>query len=167
MIWTPVYLGIGSNVGDRLANLQAAIDALRADDVVRVEKISGVIETEPVGGVAQPLFLNAAIACLVSCSAVALHSLTQAIEASQGRDRSDELHWGPRTLDIDILAFAHHEIASSRLTIPHPRLAVRPFVLIPLAELAPRLLIPSIGQVDELCRVAGRDGTRPYREALT
>lgn len=162
-----MYLGFGSNVGDRMRNLQAGIDGLRGHESVRVERISSVIETDPVGGVSQPCFLNAAVACLVSFSAAELHEITEAIEKSLGRERTQEQRWGPRTLDIDILAFAQQRIVTSRLTIPHPRLSERPFVLVPLAELTPRLLIPSFGQVGDLCRAAGRAGIRRYREALT
>ena len=139
------YLGIGSNLGDRLGYLQLAVDALDAADDVRVVGVSPVYETAPVGGPEQPEYLNAVVALETSRSARALLQLAHAIEAEAERVR--DVRWGPRTLDVDILLVGDERVDEPDLVVPHPRMAERAFVVVPLADLEPewRSRIPPDG----------------------
>jgi 2-amino-4-hydroxy-6-hydroxymethyldihydropteridine diphosphokinase len=135
------YLGLGSNVGDRVAHLRAAVAALR-EHGVEVEAVSSVYETEPVGEILdQPDFLNAAIRIRTELEAEALLDLCKAIEIEQGRMLGGHRH-GPRPLDVDLLLLGDLELRTDRLTLPHPQVARRRFVLEPLLELDPELSLP-------------------------
>jgi 2-amino-4-hydroxy-6-hydroxymethyldihydropteridine diphosphokinase len=129
------FLGIGSNLGNRLGYLQLAVDALDAADDVRVVAVSPVYETAPVGGPEQPEYLNAVVALETSRSARALLQLAHAIEADAERVR--DVRWGPRTLDVDILLVGDERVDEPDLVVPHPRLTERAFVVVPLADLEP------------------------------
>lgn len=134
------YIGLGSNVGDRLENLSAGVKGLiLADDVVLVGK-SGVYDSEPVGLKDQPDFLNAVVAVETTLTPYELLSLVHKIELGQGRQRIKR--WGPRTLDMDILIFGDIELDDPKLLIPHPRLKERRFVLEPLLEVEPDVRLP-------------------------
>lgn len=136
-----VYLGLGSNLGDREANLRAALEALRP--AVNVERVSSIYETEPVGYLEQPLFLN-----MVCCGTTALDpfELLRAIKKIEaGLGRVPSFRNGPRLIDIDILLYDDRVIATSDLVIPHPRMMERAFVLVPLLEIAPELVHPVTG----------------------
>ena len=127
------YLGLGSNVGDRLANLRAAADRLPV--VAR----SSVYETEPQGEVLdQPDFLNAVVAIETSLDPEGLLRLAKGVEAELGRDFGQIRH-GPRVVDIDLLLLGDIEMTTERLTLPHPEVTTRRFVLVPLLEIAPDL----------------------------
>lgn len=144
------YLGLGSNLGDRLQNLRAAVGALDAHpDVVVVAK-SSVYASEPVGMTDQPEFLNAVVAVETSLDAHSMLTLAQEIEKRLGRKRG--IRWGPRTLDIDLLLFCGLEISNEVLEVPHPRIAQRRFVLEPLLEIAPDALMPDGTSMKELLR---------------
>lgn len=135
------YLGLGSNIGDRRAHLRAAIAAL-PEHGVGVEGVSSAYETEPVGEVLdQPDFLNAAIRVRTELEPEALLDLCKAIEVEQGRLFAGPRH-GPRPLDIDLLLLGDVELSSERLTLPHPEVTSRRFVLAPLLELDPELTLP-------------------------
>jgi 2-amino-4-hydroxy-6-hydroxymethyldihydropteridine diphosphokinase len=136
---TLVYLGLGSNVGDRESILRAALSALETAGV-RVLRRSSVYETEPVGLRDQPWFLNVVAEVQTACAPEPLLDLIQRIEASMGRTRT--VRRGPRTLDIDILLYGDRAVTTTRLTVPHPELVSRRFVLEPLAELRPDLILP-------------------------
>jgi len=136
---TTVYLGLGSNIGRRKANLRAAIERLRAPDLA-VLRISPVYETEPVDYTAQRWFLNLVVEAETSLSPMQLLACIAGIEQAMGRVRA--VPKGPRTIDIDILFYGHAVIRSEALEIPHPRMAERRFVLAPLADLAPGLEHP-------------------------
>ena len=131
---TPVraFLGIGSNLGDRLAYLQGAVDGLAATDGVEVVALSAVIETDPVGP-EQPDYLNAVVAVDTTLSPRALLEAGQRLE--QEAERVREQRWGPRTLDVDVLLYGDEQVDEPDLVIPHPRWAERDFVLAPLADL--------------------------------
>ncbi len=129
-----VYLSLGSNLGDREANLRAALRLLNP------RRVSPIYETEPVDHTAQPFFLNLVAEVETSLMPMQLLSHTQRIERDLGRKRT--IPKGPRTIDIDILLYGTTIIASKRLEIPHPRLHERRFVLKPLADLAPDLRHP-------------------------
>ena len=135
------YLGLGSNVGDREGNLRAALGALR-EHGVEVEAVSSAYETEPVGDfLDQPDFLNAAVRISTDLEPEALLGLCKAIEAEQGRRFAAPRH-GPRSLDVDVLLLGDLELTSDRLTLPHPEVTSRRFVLVPLLELDPGLALP-------------------------
>lgn len=143
---TRIYLGLGSNRGDRLANFQAARAALAP--AVRVLRHSSVYETEPWGYVDQARFLNMALEAETELAPAALLQHIKQVEQQVGRVAS--FRYGPREIDIDILLYADLQLelqaAEGRLQIPHPRLAERAFVLVPLAELAPELPVPGSGR---------------------
>jgi len=137
-----VYLGVGSNLGDRAAHLRFAIEEAGRLPCTRVLAVSTVIETAPIGPIGQGDYLNGVIAIETELPPRALLEGLQAIERRCGRERASEVRWGPRTLDLDILVYADREIKEPGLTIPHPRLHERRFVLAPLAEIAPGLELP-------------------------
>lgn len=134
---TRVFLGLGSNVGDRVETLHSAVYALDAAEGIRVVDVSGVYETEPRGPVEQEAFLNCVVRARTRLGPSALLDECQLTEQAFGRDRDSERRWGPRTLDIDILLYGEEEIDTPRLTVPHPRIAQRAFVLVPLLEVFP------------------------------
>jgi 2-amino-4-hydroxy-6-hydroxymethyldihydropteridine diphosphokinase len=135
------YLGLGSNVGDRAAHLRAAIE-MPAEHGVEVEAVSSAYETEPVGEVLdQPDFLNAAIRIRTALEPERLLEVCKAIEVEQGRMLAASRH-SPRPLDIDLLLLGDLELSTERLTLPHPEVTSRRFVLAPLLELDPDLTLP-------------------------
>ena len=134
------YLALGSNLGDRLAYLQHAVDALVGADDVEVTAISRVYETAPVGGPVQDAFLNAVVATETALDPYALLALAQRIERDAQRVRVQR--WGPRTLDVDVLLYDELRLDDPELTLPHPRMWERGFVLAPLRDVAPGLVEP-------------------------
>ena len=137
-----VYLGLGSNKGDRLDNLRAAIKALPPR--VEIEKVSSVYESEPTEHPDQDNFFNIAVHAHTSLTPFDLFKLAKEIERQVGRTESFEN--GPRELDIDILLFDNLILNTPELTIPHPRMHERPFVLVPLEEIARRVEHPVLGR---------------------
>jgi 2-amino-4-hydroxy-6-hydroxymethyldihydropteridine diphosphokinase len=131
-----VYLALGSNLGDRLQNIQKAVEGLK-DGGLKVLKLSTVIETDPVGGIPQGKFFNAVLKANTIHSPEELHVITQGIERKLGRVKKNIN--GPRVIDIDILLYDDIKLISSRLLIPHPRMLDRPFVMEPLEEIDPAL----------------------------
>ncbi|HEY1564407.1 MAG TPA: 2-amino-4-hydroxy-6-hydroxymethyldihydropteridine diphosphokinase [Gaiellaceae bacterium] len=148
---TRAHVGLGANVGDRERTLRSAVDALGAETGIEVVAISTLRETEPVGVGEQPRFLNGAAALDTTLAARELLVRLLEIEQRFGRVRVPGEH-GPRTLDLDLLLYGEEQIDEPGLTIPHPRLHERRFVLEPLAELAPGLLVPALGDVESLLR---------------
>jgi 2-amino-4-hydroxy-6-hydroxymethyldihydropteridine diphosphokinase len=144
------FVGLGSNLGDREAVIRAAVAELDATPGVTLVAVSSLIDTEPVGNVEQPRFLNGVAALETSLSARELLALLLAVEARFGRDRAAAPVHGPRTLDLDLLIYGEAEIDEPGLRIPHPRLHERAFVLGPLAELAPALEVPGKGAIQTL-----------------
>lgn len=132
------YLGLGSNVGDRDAMLAGAREALEASGV-RVRRVSPVYETAPVGPVPQPDFLNQVLEVETDLDPRGLLRACRSVEASLGRVRT--VRWGPRTIDVDVLVFDDAAVAEPDLVIPHPELHRRAFVLRPLADLDPSLVV--------------------------
>ena len=131
---TRAYVGLGANLGDRERTLRAAVDALSAEEGIEVVAVSTLRETEPVGGGDQPPFINGAAELETTLTARALLERLLAVEQRFGRVRVPGEH-GPRTLDLDLLLYGEEEIDEPGLTVPHPRLHERRFVLEPLAEL--------------------------------
>lgn len=138
------YLGLGSNLGDRQAHLRAALERLKREAGPLVA-LSAVYETEPVSYKDQPWFLNLACCIQTTLSPSELLDLAKRIEKELGRARQREIRFGPRPIDIDILFYDDLILDSPPLTIPHPRLHERGFVLIPLNEIAPQLRHPRLG----------------------
>lgn len=163
------YLGLGSNMGDRRRNMAEAVKMLEGSGHVRVERVSSLYETEPVGYTEQGRFLNAVVAITCGLPPLRLLQLCQGIEASLGRERT--IRWGPRTIDIDILLYFEGRPEAGQdcqalwrgLEIPHPRMWERGFVVIPLAEIAPDLKAPSGLSAGDLARdPATREGVALY-----
>jgi 2-amino-4-hydroxy-6-hydroxymethyldihydropteridine diphosphokinase len=144
------YVALGSNLGDRRATLLAAVAALAEHPDVDVVAVSSLIETDPVGVVDQPRFLNGAAALDTRLGAHDLLALLLEVERRFGREREGVPAHGPRTLDLDLLLYGDEEIDEPGLRVPHPRLAERAFVLEPLAELAPALEVPGKGTIQAL-----------------
>ncbi len=135
-----VLLGLGSNQGDRMAALLEAERRLTAVPGIRILERSSVYETEPLGIADQPWFLNQVLSVETTLGPLVLLDTVQGVERDLGRIRS--VHWGSRIIDIDILLYGHETVSSARLTIPHPELPGRRFVLVPLVELEPEARLP-------------------------
>jgi 2-amino-4-hydroxy-6-hydroxymethyldihydropteridine diphosphokinase len=144
------YVALGSNLGDRERTLLAAVDALGAEEGIRVLAVSRLIDTEPVGYLDQPRFLNGVVALDTDLPPRELLDRLLALERGFGRERTGVPVQGPRTLDLDLLLYGAAEIDEPGLRVPHPRLHERAFVLAPLAELAPGLEVPGHGRVEAL-----------------
>jgi 2-amino-4-hydroxy-6-hydroxymethyldihydropteridine diphosphokinase len=136
------FVGLGSNLGEREATLWKALEGLGATEGIEVVAVSSFRETDPVGKVDQPRFVNAAAALETSLRPRELLERLLDVERSLGRDRAVEERWGPRTLDLDLLLYGGESIDEPGLEVPHPRLAERAFVLEPLLELDPDLRLP-------------------------
>ena len=145
---TVAYVGLGANLGAREETLRRALELLAEADGVSVLAVSQLRETEPVGVVDQPPFLNGAVALETTRTARELLDLLLAIEASLGRIREER--WGPRTIDLDLLVYGDEVVDEPGLRVPHPHLDERRFALEPLAELAPELEVPGRGRVSAL-----------------
>lgn len=129
------YIGVGSNISPREKYLRGGIETLEEHPAIKVTKRSSIYETDPVGYTDQPSFLNMVIQVETLLIPKHLYAICMGIEGDFARERT--IRWGPRTLDLDILLYSEENIKSDRLIIPHPRMHERPFVLIPLLELAP------------------------------
>lgn len=140
-----VYVALGSNLGDRRAHLESGLAALAAEPGVWVEAVSSAYETAPVGYLDQPFFLNAVTSLQTCLSPEQLLRVLQRIEHAHRRQRL--IHWGPRTLDLDLLLYGARVLRTPELELPHPRMDDRCFVLAPLCELAPALCHPCTGRL--------------------
>ena len=150
--------GLGSNLGDRHAFLANAIAALRSTPEVTVVGVSPLVESDPVGGPAQPDFLNAVVVVDTTLAPEALLELAQRCESEAGRERSER--WGPRTLDVDVLAYGELTTDDPVLTLPHPRAVERAFVLIPWAAVDPHFVVAGRSVADWAAEVDA-SGVRP------
>ena len=149
-----VYLGLGSNIGDRCRHLREAVLLLQEHHDIEVEDVSSIYQTDPVGYTEQDKFLNLVIKISTNLKSVELLQTMQNIENHLGRTR--EIHWGPRTIDLDILLYNHENIETENLIVPHPRMFERAFVLIPLLEVYDELSYKiSPSQLEEMRRQEG------------
>ena len=144
------FVGIGSNLGEPERQIAAALDQLAAEEGVELVAVSTLRETDPVGFLDQPNFLNGVARIETELPACELLKRLLAIESRLGRVRGEGPRYGPRTIDLDLLVYGDERIDEPGLTVPHPRLAERRFALEPLAELAPGLEIPGLGTVQAL-----------------
>jgi 2-amino-4-hydroxy-6-hydroxymethyldihydropteridine diphosphokinase len=161
---TRTYLGLGSNLGDRLAHLRRAVELL-GEREVPVLRSSRVYETDPVGGPAQPDYLNAVIEADTDLDAHGLLETCRSVEDTMGRVRS--ARWGPRVIDVDVLTYGREDIDTSDLQVPHPRMHERAFVLVPLLELDGDPPLPGGRRVDRLrLGPSTLDGVRLYGPPL-
>ena len=142
---TVAYVGLGANVGPREVTLLRAVDLLAEADDVEVLAVSQLRDTEPVGVLDQPSFLNGAVRIETTLEPRALLELLLGIERSLGRVRAER--WGPRSVDLDLLVYGDETVDEPGLRVPHPRLRERRFALEPLAELDPDLVVPGLGPV--------------------
>ncbi len=155
-------MSLGSNQGDRLAYLRAAVLSLQTSGSVQSLRTSSVYETAPVGLTDQAPFLNMVVACQTALTPLELLRLCQTIEAKSGRTRT--IRWGPRTLDIDIVAMEGVVQNSEELTLPHPRAHERAFVLVPLLELEPNAELGSLPVRKLLERIGEEQSVTKYSE---
>jgi 2-amino-4-hydroxy-6-hydroxymethyldihydropteridine diphosphokinase len=144
-----VYIGLGSNLGEREATIRRALELLEAGGDIRVDAVSSLTETDPVGYEDQPRFINGAAALMTDLRPRALLERLHQVERGLGRERTGQ-RFGPRTIDLDLLLYGSEQLQQPGLEIPHPRLAERRFVLEPLAELDESLDVPGRGPVREL-----------------
>lgn len=144
------YLGLGSNIGDRKANIDRAIELLKAQRDVEIIKASSIHETAPVGYRDQPDFFNAVVMIETRLKPRELLNAVLSIESLMGRKRT--IRWGPRVIDIDILLYDNERLDEDDLHIPHPRMLEREFVMKPLAEIAPDLILPDGRTASEAAR---------------
>lgn len=152
---TVVYIALGSNMDSPHSQLDSALEAIAQHPHMQLTGVSSRYQTPPIGP-QQPDFINAAAELSTDLSPLALLDALQAIEQQQNRVRN--IHWGPRTLDLDILLYDNLVLESERLTIPHPRLSERAFVLVPLTDLNPQLALPSGETVAELLANCSQQG---------
>ncbi len=156
-----VVLALGSNLGDRLANLQGGVDVLCAEPGLADVTVSPVYETVPVGGPGQPDYLNAVLVAVTSLPARAV--LDRGLAAERAAHRVRGQRWGPRTLDVDVIVYG--DVSDPELTLPHPRAHERAFVLAPWHDVDPGAVIPGRGRIADLLAAVGTSGIRLRRDA--
>jgi 2-amino-4-hydroxy-6-hydroxymethyldihydropteridine diphosphokinase len=155
--WQPAYIGVGSNLEDPRAQVLAAIARLGQLPRTRLVLSSRLYRSRPFGPVPQPDFVNAVAGVLTQLDATALLAELHAIESSMGRPPQHD-RWGPRIIDLDLLAQCRERLEEPGLTLPHPGIVERNFVLYPLAEIAPDLELPGLGRVTELAAAVTAEG---------
>ena len=156
------YLSIGSNLGDRFEYLQNAVLGICNNSQISKVRVSSIYETIPVGGPQQDDFLNAVVEIETQLSPEELLDFAQKLENGANRVRTE--HWGPRTLDVDILDYENKVSGNPELTLPHPRISKRAFVVIPWFEIAPNALVSGLGKLAELHERIDRSGVQLNRD---
>ena len=151
--WRPAYIGVGSNLGKPAEQVRHATSAIDAYPDTRLVLQSPHYRSSPLGPQDQPDFINAVVAVMTRLEPADLFDLMQQTESEHGRDRSSG-HWGPRTLDLDLLAYSSDVLQTDRLTLPHPGIAERNFVLLPWSDIAPHYAVPGLATVRRLAAAA-------------
>lgn len=162
--WRPAYVGVGSNLEEPVTQVRQALDALAKLPQSRFLRCSGLYRSAPLGPADQPDFVNAAAGLLTRLGPRELLRALERIEDAQGRKR-DTPHWGPRVLDLDLLVLGGLVVEEADLHVPHPGIAERNFVLLPLADIAPHMLVPGHGSIRKLLVNLGDSGPRIERIA--
>lgn len=157
MHWVPAYVGLGSNLQDPPARIDAAFEALGSLPHSLLISRSPHYSSRPMGGIEQPEFCNAVAAMLTQLEVHAFFEQLRSIETRLGRTPPRE-RWGPRVIDLDLLVFGSQVINEESLHLPHPGIVQRNFVLYPLSDVAPDLLVPGAGRVAELARAVSGEG---------
>jgi 2-amino-4-hydroxy-6-hydroxymethyldihydropteridine diphosphokinase len=157
MLWHPAYVGLGSNLDEPASQVRRALAALRELPQTRLVLTSSLYGSKPLGPAAQPDFVNAVAGLLTQLAASTFFSALRALEAGLGRE-PPRVRWGPRRIDLDLLVFGAERRETPELTLPHPGIVQRNFVLYPLFEVAPGLEVPGCGGVAELAARADRAG---------
>ncbi len=159
-----VYIALGSNIENREEYLRLGLKLLSSHPKIHLTKISSIYETDPIGYLDQPSFLNMVAEANVDISALELLQFTQNIEKKAQRKKT--IHWGPRTLDLDILLYNQENIKMDELCIPHPRLSERAFVVVPLHEIHPTINIPVLDKsVDTIYQeIADKEGVKVWKQ---
>ena len=152
------YLSIGSNLGDRFEYLQNSVIGICNNPKISKVRVSSIYETTPVGGPQQDDFLNAVVEIDTQLSPVELLAFAQQLEQKANRVRTQ--HWGPRTLDVDILDYQNEVSSNPELTLPHPRISERAFVVVPWFELAPEVEVTGLGKLAKLYEQIDRAGVQ-------
>lgn len=158
-VWQPAYVGVGSNLHDPRRQVEQALGRLGALPLTRLVARSSLYATKPFGPVEQPDFVNAVAGLVTQLPAGELLGELRSLELAIGREPARE-RWGPRVIDLDLLVHGRLRSADAALTLPHPGIAERAFVLVPLAEIAPDLEVPGLGRVAELAARRGTEGVR-------
>jgi len=156
--WAPAYLGVGSNLDDPAAQVRRAMAAIDGLPRTRLVAVSRSYRNPPMGPQDQPDFINAAAGILTQLTPADLLTEMQGLEAKLGRVRTPDDRWGPRIIDLDLLVHGLRIERSDRLTLPHPGISERNFVLFPLRDIAPTLLVPGQGVIARLAARANDDG---------
>jgi 2-amino-4-hydroxy-6-hydroxymethyldihydropteridine diphosphokinase len=156
-IWQPVYIGVGSNVDDPGAQVRLAVSKLGSIAGSRVVFVSRLYGSRPFGPIAQPDFVNAVVGGLTQLESRKFLLELQGLERSFGRPAQHQ-KWGPRVIDLDLLVYGQERSCGGALDLPHPGIAARNFVLLPLADIAPDLNVPGLGRVADLAARASREG---------
>lgn len=152
---TTAYIGLGSNLGDKEANIKKALEVLGENPGVQVKKVASFYKTAPLYVTKQDWFLNTVAEIETSLNPREL--LTFLKDTEKKLDRTPTVRWGPRTIDLDLLLFGSDKIKSPDLVVPHPRMTERAFVMVPLAEIEPQLCVPGCGRAGELARLLSTD----------
>lgn len=160
VVWTPAYIGLGSNLGDPPLQIRRAFDELGALPSTHLIAVSHLYENPPFGEIQQPDFVNAAAGLLTRLTVMELFERLKGLETAHGRDRQAAGKWGPRPLDLDLLAYGITALQLPQLTVPHAGIAGRNFVLWPLSEVAPGLDLPGLGNVRDLALALGSAGLK-------
>jgi 2-amino-4-hydroxy-6-hydroxymethyldihydropteridine diphosphokinase len=159
-----VYLGLGSNIGDKVANCLLALEEISGSDRNHIHAVSSLYKTEPIGYQEQDWFINCVAEVSTTLPPRPFHAFLQGIERRMGRQKTVPM--GPRIIDLDILFYGNEVLDEADLVIPHPRLHERGFVLVPLAELAPDLLHPVLKKtIRDLLKERGQKGVELYAAA--
>ncbi len=148
-LWTAAYIGVGGNLDNPARHVCEGMASLGQIEHTRLVLQSALYSSDPMGPPEQPRYINAAAAVLTQLAPLALLAQLQRIEHAHGRDRSTG-HWGPRTLDLDLLSMGDQQLTTNTLTLPHPGLHERAFVLLPLMDIAPHMRVPGRGSVRRL-----------------